>query len=747
MTAAWDGVRRGYIPPQTLRVPAGVRLHQGSDVELDPVTYEVIRYALMNANLEHADLIQRLSLSPVVMMARDFQTSLLTEVGDLVFLGPGVQYFSSQNALTIKFVLEHRAADGIRDGDMFLCNDPYIGASHQSDVSICAPVFAGDELFCWLSNSLHHQDVGGQIPGSQCVAAQDAWQEPPSWPPVRLVDEGQLRDDLESLFVRQSRYPELARMDLRAAIGAIEATRTRIASLVERYGAAAVKSVMHRVLDAGERLFVERLACIPNGRWSHRAVIEAALPGDRETYACQVNITKTGESLVVDNAGTSPQAGAINLTYAGFSGCVQAALTQQLLPELAGAYGGAYRRVAFRPTPGLMNCADHPAAVSSSGVFATELMINVAASAVCKMLGCGDQEVTELSLGAPTPNLSLVMAAGLRAGGEEFMLVDANGLIGSLAGRPSRDGVDAGGHWWIPDGIAYNSEDLEEQTPYVVLARELLPVGADGAGRHRSGVGFRETLAARGILGAQVVNYQHESFPRGQGLFGGNPGSLARCRIKTATDLQAALADGRLPVAIDEVGGEEQVLAFKGPPVAMGDWDVLEWTSPGAAGFGDPLARDAAGVLADVRAQMLSPDDALRVYGVVLAEDSPTIDAAATRNERKLRRSQRLDGREPRDLVEPPAGARRVGDLLHLVEGRWWCNGVDLGPTTASYKDAASSRDTAVRDLGPEYHSSDTEMADRFVLREYLCPATGYRIDAELLRVDDEPSQDISLHL
>src|SRR5581483_10469363 len=106
-------------------------------------------------------------------------------------------------------------------------------------------------------------------------------------------------------------------------------------------------------------------------------------------------------------------------------------------------------------------------------------------------------------LGAPTPNLSLVMAAGLRDSGEEFMLVDANGLIGSLAGRPSRDGVDAGGHWWIPDGIAYNSEDLEEQTPYVVLARELLPVGADGAGRHRSGVGFRETLAARGILGAQ----------------------------------------------------------------------------------------------------------------------------------------------------------------------------------------------------------------------------------------------------
>src|SRR5205814_333828 len=134
--------------------------------------------------------------------------------------------------------------------------------------------------------------------------------------------------------------------------------------------------VMHRVLDAGEQLFAERLARIPDGRWSHRGYIEAALPGDRQTYVCQVNITKTGGELRVDNEGTSPQAGAINLTYAGFSGCVQAALTQQMLPEQAGAYGGAYRRIRFEPTPGLLNCADHPAAVSSSGVFATECMIN-----------------------------------------------------------------------------------------------------------------------------------------------------------------------------------------------------------------------------------------------------------------------------------------------------------------------------------------------------------------------------------
>jgi N-methylhydantoinase B len=83
--------------------------------------------------------------------------------------------------------------------------------------------------------------------------------------------------------------------------------------------------------------------------------------------------------------------------------------------------------------------------------------------------------------------------------------------------------------------------------------------------------------------------------------------------------------------------------------------------------------------------------------------------------------------------------------MLHVVDGRWWCNGVDLGSVRAGYKDVAVTAETPVRDLGPEYESSDHEMADRFVLREYICPRTGFRIDAELVLADAGPLQDIRL--
>src|SRR4030081_3503826 len=96
----WDGVQRGYIPAETLRIPGPLKLHTGT-ADVDPVTFEVIRYSLMNTNLEHGQTIQRLAVSPVTMVTRDFQPSILTESGDPVFLGPRPQSLSHAHAPTI----------------------------------------------------------------------------------------------------------------------------------------------------------------------------------------------------------------------------------------------------------------------------------------------------------------------------------------------------------------------------------------------------------------------------------------------------------------------------------------------------------------------------------------------------------------------------------------------------------------------------------------------------------------------
>ena len=86
--------------------------------------------------------------------------------------------------------------------------------------------------------------VGGSVPGSFCVDATDIFADPPAFPPFKLVERGEVRRDLEAVFLRQSRVPVNVHMDLRAAVSANRGAVDRIAALADRYGADAVKSVM-----------------------------------------------------------------------------------------------------------------------------------------------------------------------------------------------------------------------------------------------------------------------------------------------------------------------------------------------------------------------------------------------------------------------------------------------------------------------------------------------------------------------
>ena len=63
-------------------------------------------------------------------------------------------------------------------GDMWLVNDPWIGTAHQPDVNLMCPVFIDDELFCWVANNAHQNDVGGSLPGSFCPNAEDIYFDP-----------------------------------------------------------------------------------------------------------------------------------------------------------------------------------------------------------------------------------------------------------------------------------------------------------------------------------------------------------------------------------------------------------------------------------------------------------------------------------------------------------------------------------------------------------------------------------------
>ena len=105
----WDGRRGSYIPVEPLSIDPSLELHTEADLDIDPITYQVLRSRFWHKNLEHGDVIQRVSGSAPVVYSRDYATAICTEEGDVVVVSPTIQFFSALADLIVKWTLEHRS--------------------------------------------------------------------------------------------------------------------------------------------------------------------------------------------------------------------------------------------------------------------------------------------------------------------------------------------------------------------------------------------------------------------------------------------------------------------------------------------------------------------------------------------------------------------------------------------------------------------------------------------------------------
>ena len=91
----------------------------------------------------------------------DFNVGLFTASGDIAVAGPYVLTHVTTMDRIIKTILAETDPAEVRDGDVFLVNDPYMGALHQNDVAFLAPIYLDGRLAMWAGNVLHHADLGG----------------------------------------------------------------------------------------------------------------------------------------------------------------------------------------------------------------------------------------------------------------------------------------------------------------------------------------------------------------------------------------------------------------------------------------------------------------------------------------------------------------------------------------------------------------------------------------------------------
>jgi N-methylhydantoinase B len=755
----WESLVQGYIPGATLDLQGGLRLHSDADLEIDPVTYEVIRSRLWAINQDHMHTIRRISGSGVTVYAYDYSVSIQTEDGEGVVFGPGILFFAGCADLVVKWTLEHRSGNvGIHSGDVFAQCDPWVGTNHQMDAAVYAPIFVDGKLFCWVYNCVHQQEVGGVEPGGFVQQARDTFWEATAFPPLKLIDSGIWREDVVDAWIRRSRLPQLNHLELKSQVAGVEFARSRMEEMLCAYGPQTVKGVMRRMIAHTETSVRTRLRSVPDGTWRDVRYCAGALPGDRALHRLELEVTKREDGLSFANAGTDPSVGSLNVA----PGVWRAAILNAVLPLLAwdqylcGA--GVLACLQFNPSLGAMTSARWPAGVSTS--LGTTNVVTQAQYLISKMLGSSPAQRVNMLGASALHTQTYTQMFGIDRDGEPYANFPFDGIGGGAGASSFADGVDHGGGLISTQLRIGNAEEWERVIPFLYLYRRELPTSG-GHGRWRGGAslvtawtGWRSEesyIASGGLMQAATL---------GVGLSGAFPSSAGVFWSAERTEIAAALSNGDWPADREQL----RELAPHGtlPPAKKFDnplrsGDVFEVVPPLAAGHGDPLLRRPELVASDVARGRLSPGDAERLYGVGLGADG-TADPAATEERRRAARARRLAG------LTHPAPARRgtaegpvLGYALETVSVQEWdgtprlccaeCHEV-LGPVDAGYRPGCGRLETPLQDIDPALFLDPLAQLDEtLVARHYVCPGCGAFLDADVCRPGDEPYADVALEL
>lgn len=537
--------------------------------DFDPVTLEVIRHRLDTIAEEMETVLLKSSCSPLVKEGLDASASLFTPEGVTLAQACAIPIHLGTLIPAVGTIVERFPVAQMRDGDVYILNDPYSGGTHLPDVAVVMPVMAGERVLALAAAMTHHQDVGGKTAGSVPTDSTEIWQEGIRLPALRWAREGEFDDGLTGILRLNTRVPDIFLGDLHAQIAACKTAAVRLAEMTARHGANTLTAAFATLLDRSEEMTRAALARLPRGTWRHVDHLDNDGVDLDRPIRIEVTATLDDDGIHFDLTGTDRQVrGPVNCVPSGSlaAACYAVrAVTDPTIPN----NGGCFRPIRLTLPEGSLVNPRAPAPV------------NARTATIKRITGC---MLTALAGTMPdrapaghAGELVVMAFGGRRRDGTGFVTGDL--LAGGSGAAPGLDGVDAI-ETDATNCMNVPAEAMEMEAPIRVLRSALRP-DTGGPGRQRGGLGqVREFEVLEDVDGTVSFSHRGERhFHPAPGTRGGAPGGLAQSEILRA--------DGR----------REEIRSKIVTALAPGDRVVVG--TAGGGGWGPPGERDPAALERD----------------------------------------------------------------------------------------------------------------------------------------------------
>jgi N-methylhydantoinase B len=574
----------------------------GDQDALTRIRGQIMWNRLISVVEEQAQTLLRTAFSTTVREAGDLSAGVFDVEGRMLAQAvTGTPGHVNCMAIGVKHFLDKYPMAKMREGDVYITNDPWLTCGHLHDLTVVTPVFRDGRPVGSFASTAHVVDIGGRGFGPDGRAV---FEEGLYIPIMPLVRAGEINQDLMEMVRWNVREPLQVEGDILSLIACNQEGARRLLGMMREFSLDTLDDLAADILTRSREAALAGIRKLPPGTYRNRLTMD----GYDEPIELVAAMTISRDGVHVDFDGTSPVSNyginvVLNYTIAYTSFGVKCIVAKEV-PNNAGSLSTI---TVSAPEGSILN-APRPWPVAARHVIGHMLPDVV--------FGCLHQAVPDQ---VPAEGASSLWIVQLR-GGATALDKDARRNApaetppfeialfnsGGAGARPARDGLSTTA---FPSGVRTMPVEATETVAPIIVWRKEMAEDSGGAGAERGGLGqVMEIGGADGAPFSVLAQFERIHNPARGREGGGNGGAGA-----------VGLASGKTMRS----KGQQTI-----PP-----HDRLQLTLPGGAGYGDPFTRDPNRVLEDVRDGLVSAESARRDYGVQLTPDGG-LDAKASKAQR-----------------------------------------------------------------------------------------------------------------
>ena len=565
--------------------------------KLDPITLTVIQSGLQQVCNEMDLAFVRSAFSPVISEALDRSDGIYhKDNGELIAQGElGLPVFVGTMQFGTRCVIE-RAKD-LKEGDVYIVNDPYLGGTHLMDVRFVKPFFYEGELFAWLANTGHWPDTGGSVPGGFSANATEVEQEGLRLPPVKLYKAGVMDEEILSIVLSNIRIADQRIGDIKAQAAALSSGQKRFTELIDRYGKQTVNSSIQELRSRAAQQMRAKIKEIPDGLYQGQAFVDSDGVID-EPLCIDMKVRKQDTELYFDMSGSSPPClGPMNSVIATTKSSVYLAI-KHIFPDVP-INAGTFDPLHIKEPEGTFLYAKYPRPVSGCAAEVSQRIAEAVFSALV-------QAIPKQLFAAPAGTSGNLCVGGYDPIRERnYVMYVISG--GGYGGNAVTDGLSNG---CSTIGISKTTPvEVMEQFYPVLFEEYSLHEGSGGAGKSRGGFGVNYKIKLRRGNAKVSMVMDHGRFGP-QGVLGGKDGGVNKVQIEH---------NGHTYIP-PHLSKDQNIHVQAGDTICV--------STPGGGGYESALQRIPELVRKDVQRGYYTIRQAQDLFGVVLTSDGVVDDNA-----------------------------------------------------------------------------------------------------------------------